>query len=415
MRSSRGGATALVLLLLAACSGPPDRSGSQAEDVPPSDSPAADPSGPGTTSTTPGGSSDGSAQGGAPSDGSASDGLTSDGSTSDPAAEAAEPGVLVTGLHTPWGLALLPDGDALVTERDTGEVLRVTPDGQVRRLGTVPDVAPGGEGGLLGIAVAPDVAVTGIVFVYLTTAHDNRVVRMRLTDDSLEPDSVVLDGIPRASNHNGGRLAFGPDGYLYVTTGDAGEPGRAQDPESLGGKILRIDADGGVPAGNPFAGSPVWSMGHRNVQGIGWDADGRMYASEFGQNTFDELNLIEPGGNYGWPVVEGAGGGETFVDPLHQWSPDEASPSGLAVTDDAVYLAALRGESLWRVPLTGDGTVGEPERLLVGEYGRLRAVEVDGAGALWLLTSNLSRGEPTPDDDRLVVVDPGTAAEPEQR
>ncbi|WP_418605584.1 PQQ-dependent sugar dehydrogenase [Georgenia sp. SUBG003] len=200
--------------------------------------------------------------------------------------------------------------------------------------------------------------------MYATTDLDNRVLRLRLSDDVVGPPAVVLDGIPRAGNHNGGRLAFGPDGHLYVTTGDAGEPGRAQDLESLGGKILRIDQEGRPAPGNPFAGSPVWSYGHRNVQGIGWDEDGRMYASEFGQNTYDELNLIEPGANYGWPRVEGAGGVEGFVDPMRQWSTAEASPSGIAVVDDAVYLAALRGESLWRVPLAGGGRTGEPVRRL---------------------------------------------------
>ena len=326
--------------------------------------------------------------------------------SADAPAAAAAPGVLVTGLLSPWGLDFLPDGDALVTERDTGRVLRVSPDGTVTELGTVPGVRHGGEGGLLGIVVAPDVERSGYVFVYATTDADNRVLRMRFTGDTLEPDTVIMEGIPRAGNHNGGRLAFGPDGFLYVTTGDAGEPTNAQDVASLGGKILRVDADGRPAPGNPFDGSPVWSYGHRNVQGIGWDADGRMYASEFGQDTYDELNLIEPGGNYGWPEVEGVAGVGGFVDPLRQWSTDEASPSGIAVTGGQVYLAALRGESLWRVPLTGDGGTGEPVRLLRGEYGRLRAVEPDAAGNLWLLTSNRSRGNPVPEDDRIIVVDP---------
>lgn len=378
-RMRRAAGVAVVALLLAGCS---------AEDGDPAGTPA--PSTSADDSLTP-----------APGPGQSATPPPAPAEPSPP--PTATPGVLVTGLTAPWGLAFLPDGDALVTERDTGHVLRVTPDGNVTDLGTVPAVAHGGEGGLLGIAVDPDDA--GTVLVYLTTAQDNRVLRMRLTGDVLTADSVVLEGIPRAGNHNGGRLAFGPDGYLYVTTGDAGDPARSQDLASLGGKILRVDLDGAPAPGNPFEDSPVWSLGHRNVQGIGWDTDGRLYASEFGQNTFDELNLIEPGGNYGWPVVEGAGGVEGFVDPLHQWATADASPSGIAVTDDAVYLAALRGESLWRVPLA-DGAVGEPTRLLEGEYGRLRAVEEDAAGNLWLLTSNVSRGEPTPEDDLIVVVDP---------
>lgn len=323
----------------------------------------------------------------------------------------AGPTVVAADLDVPWALAFLPDGSALVTLRDRGEVVRVAEGGEPRPVGTVPGVAARGEGGLLGLAVSPRFAEDRYVFVYLTSAGDNRVARMRLVDGALEPDAVVLDGIPRAGNHNGGRLAFGPDGYLYVTTGDAGEPARAQDPASLGGKILRIDADGDPAPGNPDPDSPVWSLGHRNVQGIAWDEEGRMFASEFGQNTWDELNLIAPGSNYGWPEVEGQGGRDGFVDPLRQWRTADASPSGIAITGGAVYLAALRGESLWRVPLDGDGTgdgTGEPERLLEGTYGRLRAVEVDAEGRLWVLTSNVFRGDPRPGDDQVVVLDPAT-------
>jgi glucose/arabinose dehydrogenase len=390
MGASRAAAAAVLLVLaLGACgSGGEPSVGAPGRSAAPTTSPTPTPSDPAATAT--GGPTEGAAS---PSGGS-------------PAPVTAEPGVLATNLSSPWGLDFLPDGDALVTERDTARVLRVSPDGTVTELGTVPGVRHGGEGGLLGIAVAPDVDRSGSVFVYATTDEDNRVLRMQLVDDALEPDAVVLDGIPRAGNHNGGRLAFGPDGYLYVTTGDAGEPAHAQDLGSLGGKILRVDQDGRPAPGNPFDASPVWSYGHRNVQGIGWDTDGRMYASEFGQNTYDELNLIEPGANYGWPEVEGAGGVQGLVDPLHQWSTAAASPSGIAVVGDEVYLAALRGEALWRVPLSGGGAVGEPVRLLEGEYGRLRAVEPDAAGNLWLLTSNRSRGEPVPEDDRIVVVDP---------
>lgn len=315
-----------------------------------------------------------------------------------------DPEVLVEGLDVPWGVDFLPDGSALVTERSTARVLHLVPGEEPRELATVPDVAAENESGLLGIAVSPDVQDTGYVFVYLTTAVDNRVLRMVLDGEELRPDVVVLDGIPRETYHSGGRIHFGPDGYLHVATGDAAVPSIAQDGDSLGGKILRVDEDGEPAPGNPQEGSPVWSLGHRNVQGMGWDPEGRMFASEFGQDSWDELNLIEPGGNYGWPEVEGSAGVEGYVDPLVQWRPADASPSGIAVTGDAVYVAALRGESLWRVPLTGDGT-GEPQRLLEDEYGRLRTVTVAPDGRLWLVTSNTFRGEPAEDDDRIVAVD----------
>ncbi len=319
--------------------------------------------------------------------------------------------VVATGLASPWGVAPLPDGSALVTVRDTGEVLLVRSGAPPAPLGVVPGVRHGGEGGLLGIAVSPGFADDGVVVVYATSATDNRVLRMRLTEGVLEPDVVILDGIPRADYHDGGRIAFGPDGFLYVATGDAGEPGNAQDLGSLGGKILRITADGAPAPGNPIPGSPLWSWGHRNVQGIAWHEDGRMFASELGESTWDELNLVEPGRNYGWPLVEGQqdasdrpGDGDVeLVDPLVEWPTQDASPSGVAVVGDVVYVAALRGESLWRVPLVGNGA-GEPQRLIEGVLGRLRAVADDGRGHLWVTTSNTTRGSPRPGDDRVILL-----------
>ena len=311
--------------------------------------------------------------------------------------------MLAEGLAVPWAVDFLPDGTALVTERNTARVLALAPGEEVVEVATVPGVDAVNEAGLLGLAVSPDYTENGFVFVYFTTAEDNRVLRMVHDGDRLSPDVVVLDGIPRETYHSGGRIAFGPDGYLYVATGDAAEPSIAQDPGSLGGKILRVDEDGEPAPGNPTEGSPVWSLGHRNVQGLGWDDQGTMFASEFGQDTWDELNRIEPGANYGWPQVEGPGGGEAFTDPLHAWRPADASPSGIAVTEDAIYVTALRGQSLWRVPLA-DGDTGEPERLLDGVYGRLRDVAVAPDGRLWLLTSNVFRGEPAPEDDRVVAI-----------
>jgi glucose/arabinose dehydrogenase len=305
----------------------------------------------------------------------------------------------------PWGLAFLPDGSALVTLRDDGTVLRVRDDGTAPvRVGTVPGVEPLGEAGLLGIAVSPRFASDHSVFVYFTGAADNRVMRMSLRDNRLQTGPIIVEGIAKANHHDGGQLAFGPDGYLYVATGDAGNRPAAQDRSSLGGKILRVTADGRPAPGNPFPGSRVWSMGHRNVQGMAWDAAGRMYASEFGQDTWDELNLIRAGANYGWPTVEGKADRKGFTDPLVQWSTDEASPSGIAVGRDGnVYVAALRGRALWQVPVR-DGRAGTPRKLLAGTYGRLRTVVTGPDGRLWVVTSNTFRGRPAADDDRVVIL-----------
>lgn len=322
-------------------------------------------------------------------------------------ADPGRPEEVAAGLEAPWGLAFLPDGSALVAQRDSAEVVRVSPDGAVTGVGTVEGAAPNGEGGLLGLAVDPGFPGEPYVYAYHTAASDNRISRLEYDPDGggFGDTEVVLDGIPSASYHNGGRIEFGPDGLLYVGTGDAGQEGLSQDTGSLGGKILRITADGDPAPDNPF-GNPVYSYGHRNVQGLAWDDEGNLYATEFGQNEFDEVNLIEPGGNYGWPEVEGAGGGDEYVDPLLTWRPAEASPSGAAVAGGSLWVAALRGERLWEVPLTGDGGVGEPVDRHQGEYGRLRTVvTAPGGDALWLATSNLDGvGEPTEGGDRILRV-----------
>ncbi|AEE47192.1 PQQ-dependent sugar dehydrogenase [Cellulomonas fimi] len=324
---------------------------------------------------------------------------------------------VATGLDVPWGIAFLPDGSAAVTLRDEARVVVVGADGSVRDVGgpgaqqLTDVVAPGGEGGLLGVTVLDATADGAELALYATTAQDNRVLRGTLSGTTLGELTPVLTGIPRARNHDGGRLAVGPDGYLYVTTGDAGDRPSAQDGGSLAGKVLRVTADGAPAPGNPDPASPVWSLGHRNVQGLGWSSDGRLFAAEFGQDTWDELNVVVPGGNYGWPLVEGAGG-DGFVDPVATWATSDASPSGLAVTDEAVYLAGLRGERLWRVPLLPPpggagpaGGVGVPQALLTGEHGRLRAVEQAPDGSLWVLTNNTDgRGDPRDGDDRVLRV-----------
>jgi glucose/arabinose dehydrogenase len=316
---------------------------------------------------------------------------------------------VATDLDAPWDVTWLGDR-VLLTERDTGRLLELADDGSTREVRTF-DVDADGEGGLLGLAAGPD----DLLYVYLTTASDNRVVR--LDPDDGDPE-VVLDGIPAERTHNGGRIAFGPDGMLYVATGDAQVQPASQDPDSLAGKILRITPEGDVPGDNPFDGSPVWSFGHRNVQGLAFDAEGRLFAPEFGPDVDDEVNLIEPGGNYGWPDVTGEAGAEGFTDPILTRQPPEASWSGGAVlTDGAIpqwegdlFVAALRGERLWRLPLTADGTLdGEPEELYVGEHGRLREVTQAPDGSLWVLTNNRDgRGSPRDDDDRILRIGPST-------
>ena len=314
---------------------------------------------------------------------------------------------LVDGLAVPWGIDFLPDGDAVVTERDSRRVLRVSADGRVTELGTVEAAFPQGEAGLLGVAVSPDFDRDRLLFLYVTTEADNRILRAELDGDVLGEPQVVLDGIPQGFIHDGGRLAFGPDGYLYASTGETGTPDLAQDPVSLGGKILRITPAGRPAPGNPDPGSPVWSSGHRNVQGLAWDDADRLWASEFGSSTWDELNRVQKGGDHGWPQVEGSGGGGGLVDPQLVWPVEEASPSGLAYADGHLWMAALRGERLWRIEVSGDGRAVRPRAFLTGEHGRLRTVVTAPDGSLWLTTSNQDgRGEPAPGDDRILRVSP---------
>ena len=354
--------------------------------------------GPGTASGSAGGATGGTSAGGS------SGGFASSGSTGARAALTA-PVDAATGLKVPWSGAVLPDGSVLVSERDTALVKRIpTGGGAVETVGSVGGVDPGGEGGLLGLAV--DAATFGtrpVLYAYFTAGSDNRVVTIAMDGAGFGAQTPIITGIPKGSIHNGGRLKFGPDGFLYVTTGETGQTGNSQNRDSLGGKILRVTTSGEAAPGNPFPGSRVWSWGHRNVQGIAWSADGQMWASEFGQNTWDELNVITPGSNYGWPTVEGMAGQSGFIDPVRQWSTDEASPSGIGIgPDGAVLMAALRGEALWKIPVGPGGSTGEPEKLLDGQFGRLRDVFVGPDGNVWVITNNTSRGQVRDGDDRVV-------------
>ncbi|MBP0598609.1 PQQ-dependent sugar dehydrogenase [Herbaspirillum sp. LeCh32-8] len=280
---------------------------------------------------------------------------------------AAAPKVVATGLNTPWSIAFFGK-TPLVSERGTARIMALGANGAATEVATIAGVDGRGEGGLLGIAVHE-----GYLYAYFTAGAENRIERYKIDGDGvnlkLGPAKKIIGGIPAASYHNGGRIAFGPDGMLYASTGDAGERSRSQDLKSLAGKILRMTPDGGVPKDNPFSGSFVYSYGHRNVQGMAWAPGGIMYASEFGENTWDELNLIRAGGSYGWPVVEGKGGDKRFIDPLQQWSTSEASPSGMAIVGGNIYIANLRGQRLRKIPLSATGTANE---LYVRQYGRLR-------------------------------------------
>ncbi len=314
-------------------------------------------------------------------------------------------GTVAEGLEAPWGIAFLPDGSALVSERDTTRVVAISSSGRLRTVGTVDEAAPQGEAGLLGLAVSPSYDQDGLVFAYVSTADDNRVVTMTYDGRTLGEPQPILTGIPNGFIHDGGRLLFDDGGMLFVSTGETGEPDLAQDRDSLGGKILRITPDGDPAPGNPVPGSPVWTMGHRNVQGLALDDQARLWATEFGQQTWDELNRIERARNYGWPLVEGSGDSEEYRNPFVEWSTAEASPSGLAFLEGSLWAGALRGERLWQVPVTADG-VGEPRGWFVGDYGRLRTVAVSPEGTLWVTTSNRDgRGEPQPGDDRILELE----------
>jgi glucose/arabinose dehydrogenase len=314
-------------------------------------------------------------------------------------------------LASPWGLAFLPDGSALVGSRDTGDIRRVdATTGQHVSVGTVQGVVASNDSGLLGLATSPDFRRDRIVFAYLTTEKDNRVIALEFAPDfgSFKQGRVVLDGISGGAGHHGGRLAFDGQGNLWVTTGDAFTPALAANPRSLNGKILRIRPDGSVPSGNP-GNSPVFSTGHRNVQGITFGPDGSVYASEFGENAQDEVNVIRAGQDYGWPSSEGLRG-TAGTRPIFTFAPTEASPAGIAFAAGSLWMAALRGQRLWQLPVANGKPAGSPMAHLQGRFGRLRTVAVAPDGALWVITSQTdgfawAGARPVPGDDRILRVE----------
>lgn len=314
--------------------------------------------------------------------------------------------IIVENLNIPWEVTFLPNGEILVTERP-GTLLAIKNKQKV----SIEGVEHVGEGGLLGLAIHPNFTNTHLIYLYLTTRTSegltNRVERYRLEGNQLSERKIILQGIAGAPNHDGGRIAFGPDGYLYVTTGDAENSGSAQNVDSLNGKILRVKDDGSIPSDNPF-GNAVYSYGHRNSQGLAFDNKKRLWATEHGrsglQSGYDELNLIEKGKNYGWPVIQGDEKREGMVSPVFQSGPNTTwAPAGAAFYNGSIFFGGLRGESLFEYKIAENSL----KRYFQGQFGRIRAVVLGPDGYLYVTTSNTDgRGNPKAGDDKLIKVNP---------
>ena len=313
--------------------------------------------------------------------------------------------VIAENLTVPWGIAFLPDGDLLVTER-SGTLRRI---GGNHRAHAIAGVEHVGEGGLLGVAIDPKYTDNSRIYLYMTTRTGdtltNRIERYIYKNDRLTDRAVLLQNIPGERNHDGGRLAFGPDGYLYVTTGDAGIEQNAQDKSSLAGKILRLTTEGAPAPGNPF-GNAVYSYGHRNPQGLAWDNNAQLWSTEHGRSGvgsgYDELNRISPGANYGWPAVQGDETQTGMEPPIAHSGPDETwAPAGLTYAEGSLFFGGLRGQSLYEVKLSGSRA---PQLVahFRGDYGRLRTTAAKD-GFLYMTTSNTDgRGNPKVGDDKLI-------------
>lgn len=312
-------------------------------------------------------------------------------------------------LEVSWSMVFLPDGNMLLTERP-GRVRLIDKNGvlQEKVVADIEDVQAINEGGLLGIEIDPDFKKNKFVYLYYTYDAEktlNRVVRFAFDNNSLTEPKTIVDEIPGAAIHNGGRIKFGPDGYLYIAAGDSANPSLAQDKNSKAGKILRIAKDGSVPEDNPF-GNLVYSYGHRNPQGLAWDENGNLWATEHGQIATDELNLIEKGKNYGWPDVVGDQTKEGMVSPVVHSGNENWAPSGAVFYKGSIFFAGLRGQSLYEAVLDGR-KVKEVKQHLVGRVGRVRDVVVGPDNLLYISTSNRDgRNEPVPEDDRVLRVNP---------
>ena len=329
------------------------------------------------------------------------------------AKRATEPSPAITtvaaSLEIPWALEFLPDGSIIFTERPGRIRIVDTEKGLLPdSLLTIAEVANRGEGGLLGIALHPGFDTNRFVYVYYTFEKNgelkNKVIRYKMQDRTLTQPTEIIGNIPGASIHNGGRIKFGPDGLLYVTTGDASNPDLAQDIGSLAGKILRLNPDGSIPSDNPFRGSAVYSLGHRNPQGLAWDDAGRLWSTEHGSSGTDELNLIEPSENYGWPIIRGDEAASGLQSPVMHSGSGTWAPSGIAFLNNSLFFGGLRSQTLLEVRIN-DGAVSLHRRM-ERQFGRLRAVAVGPGGYLYVTTSNRDgRGLPLAKDDRILKID----------
>lgn len=322
--------------------------------------------------------------------------------------------VIAEGLEIPWDIAFLPNGSMLVTER-TGHVIELAADGTKKEI-PVPGVRQGGEGGLLGLVLHPDFASNNFVYLYMSTPDtteqtQNRVVRYVFKDETLTQDKIIIEGIPGAIYHDGGRMEFGPDDMLYITTGDATSPDIAQNLQSLGGKILRLTPEGEPAPGNPFN-TRVYSYGHRNPQGLAWDSEKQLWATEHGPTgeqgecCHDEINLIKKGSNYGWPKILANEDAEGIVSPRWESGTDTWAPASLVHLNGSLFFGGLRGEALYEAVLNGS-QVSEIKEHFKGDYGRIRTVRLGPDNLLYITTSNTDgRGNPAQGDDKILRVNP---------
>ncbi|APV43944.1 Glucose/arabinose dehydrogenase, beta-propeller fold [Dehalogenimonas formicexedens] len=310
-------------------------------------------------------------------------------------------------LDIPWEMVFLPDKSILLTERPgTVRFIDSNRNLQNQPIFTITDVAAIGEGGLLGATLHPQFAINGWVYFYYTyqsgTGLANRVVRYTLHGTTFSDRTVIIEGIPGGNIHDGGRIKFGPDGLLYICVGETGNENLAQDLNSLAGKILRLTDDGTIPASNPFPDSAIYSYGHRNPEGLVWDDQGRLWETEHGASAQDEINLIEPGKNYGWPVIRGDQTAPGMTSPVLASGNVTWAPSGLTIVAGSIYFAGLESQSLFKY----DISTGKLTRYLNGSFGRLRDVVAGPDDLLYILTNNRDgRGIPLTGDDRVIRID----------